>query len=172
MKKICAWCKTELESVEGGDPREISHGICPKCAQRLESKLGNPKSLATFLDRIDAPVLLVDGDVVAHSANAAARGALGKELPSIRGRLGGDLVECVYARLPEGCGQTVHCAACALRITVTATYRDGRPRPEEVAYLVVLGPDGVPTRTRIVISTEKAGPVVLLRIDQIEPCPA
>jgi hypothetical protein len=34
------------------------------------------------------------------------------------GLLGGELMECRYARLSEGCGNTIHCSTCTIRQTV------------------------------------------------------
>jgi hypothetical protein len=37
MKRVCAWCGETL----GVQPGEgVTHGICPKCADRVRSELG------------------------------------------------------------------------------------------------------------------------------------
>ena len=50
-----------------------------------------------------------------------AEALAGKPKKVFLGLPGGKVFECAYARLPEGCGKTVHCVTCAIRNTVTST---------------------------------------------------
>jgi len=105
-----------------------------------------------------------DGKVVL--ANDKALSILDKELDQVRGFKGGNVMECVYARLPEGCGNTIHCAACTIRVNVVKTFRTGICLKEVPAYLNTHGQDGI-QKLDFLISTEKVDNAVLLRIDEI-----
>jgi len=146
--------------------RAVTGGVCDECFRHLEARSGMP--LLDFLNGLDVPVLATDGDAVAQLANRPLLELLGKGPSQVRGRRGGDVFECAYAHLPEGCGQTVHCSGCAIRRAVTETFITGKSLHEVPAYLnrdmatqfLQLG---------LLISTEKAWGMVLLRIDHIGP---
>ena len=81
------------------------------------------------------------------------------------------MFECAYARLPEGCGGTVHCSGCAIRRSVYETYETGESRNNIPATLRC--DLNNPSHDVIMhISTEKMGNVVLLRIDKVCPSAA
>lgn len=167
MKVICAWCHQELEP----DPRhaddpgvEVSHGVCPSCADYFLS--GKRPTLDEFLDRLAVPVLVVDPEGEILLANQHALELLDKDLDSVQGYRGGDVMECAYARLPGGCGKTEHCKACTIRNNVMKTFNTGQSLHCVPAYLNRwIGNDKV--RIELLISTEKVDDTVLLRIDQM-----
>jgi hypothetical protein len=167
MKVICAWCHQELVP----DPRhagvegtEVSHGVCQPCADYFLS--GKRPTLGEFLERLTAPVLVVDSEGEIVLANQHALDILEKDLDSVQGYKGGDAMECAYARLPGGCGQTVHCKACTIRNNVMKTFNTGQSLRCVPAYLNRwVGNDKV--RIELLISTEKVDDTVLLRIDQV-----
>ena len=74
----------------------------------------------------------------------------------MRGLLGGEFMECKWARLPEGCGQTVHCAACAIRRTVMDTMATGQAH-EDVPAVLNRSDESGPADLEIVISTSLGG---------------
>lgn len=168
MKRICAWCKKELgEKLYPGEKsgeEPISHGICPDCVRKnfRHEAIG----MGDFLDQFPHPVLLVDEDVRVLAMNKAGLKALNKKEEEVRGLLGGELIDCDHARKPGGCGRTLHCKSCAIRMTVTDTYQTGNSHIRVPAY-----PDlhhiTQENRIRFLISTEKVGETVLLRIDEI-----
>ncbi|MEW5736158.1 MAG: PAS domain-containing protein [Thermodesulfobacteriota bacterium] len=172
MLRICAWCGAKLSNSPGGtaEPSDypITHGICPPCADNLVFQAG--VDLGRYLDSLEVPVVVVDGDAVVQTANDAARAMLGKELARIEGRRGGDVFECSYARLPGGCGRTEHCSACAIRRSVTETLETGKAKSMVEAYLNQDSEEGA-IRHRLIISTEKVGGVVFLRVDGLDPDP-
>ncbi len=92
---------------------------------------------------------------------------LTKKTHEVEGQLGGDVFSCAYASLPGGCGQTIHCKSCTIRITVTDTAETGKQHERVEAYqeLHHITGDRI---IRFLISTEKVGDVVLLRIDDAE----
>jgi hypothetical protein len=75
-------------------------------------------------------------------------------------------MECANARLPGGCGKTIHCVGCAIRRAVTHTFLTGKSHLREPAWLD-REKDGKVTRLALLVSTEKRESCVLLRIDSI-----
>jgi transcriptional regulator with PAS, ATPase and Fis domain len=167
MRVICAWCHQELEADPqyADDPESrISHGICPACKDYFLS--GRRPTLDKFLDRLAVPVLVVDTEGNILLASQHALDILGKNLKRVQGYKGGEAMECAYARLPGGCGQTVHCKACTIRNSVMETFNTGQSLLRVPAYLDRRTDDGV-VRIRFQISTQKVEDTVLLRIDQV-----
>jgi hypothetical protein len=78
------------------------------------------------------------------------------------------VLECAYARLPGGCGNTEHCKACTIRRTITTTHATGDGKVNVPAYQDIVTPGGI-REVRFLISTEKVGNFVLLRIDEVQP---
>jgi hypothetical protein len=144
----------------------VSHGIGDACRRSFFSRsLGE---LDLFLDTmtVPVPVLAMDNDAVVSYANEAARALLAKDLPAVRGFRNGDVFECVNARLPGGCGKTEQCRGCRLRLTVEETFATGSGRQRVPALLTRI--QGGKTETvQALISTEKNGSLVLLRIDEL-----
>ena len=161
----CPACHRDLP-LETTSPRAITGRICRECLDHLGARGGLP--LLDFLDLLGVPVLVVDNDVVVTLANKPLLALLGKDLPQVKGQRGGDVFECAYAHLPGGCGKTIHCSGCAIRLAVTETFITGKSLRNVPAYL---NRDTVTQMQQlgIVISTEKAWGMVLLRIDRIGP---
>ncbi len=167
MKRVCAWCRRELGVTSGspdgaGTGREVTHGICEDCQSNLAAQGGIP--LYAYLNTIGVPVLLVSDDGTIVTANDAVQIILVKSLPEIQGRRGGNVFECANARLPEGCGRTVHCSGCAIRRTVMDTFITGDPHLRAPAYLnrwTLERSCGLDLR----ISTKKVDGMVLLVVE-------
>jgi len=167
MKRICAWCGKELGETEvesDGEPI-ISHGVCKDCAFHLTAQAG--MKLRDFLEGLSAPVIAMDARGKVLAANEKAQGALGVELAVVEGKLCGDMFECVHATMPEGCGGTVHCLGCAIRRCVEETHATGESRDKVPAHISRSTPDDT-AQIRYVVSTEKAGDIVLMRIDAVD----
>ena len=168
MTKICAWCHKRLEEDSGSAAKaepEITHGICLSCADDLWMGIGEP--IADFLETIEAPVVVVDQDVVVKAANKKAREILGKEPSRIEGFRGGEVFECIYSTLPGGCGRTIHCNGCAIRRAVAETHASGKALVRIPAYLTCRKGEGSKKSVRFLISTEKVCELVFLRIDEV-----
>jgi len=167
MKTVCAWCGIEIGptgTIPAGDGK-VSHGICLPCANRII--VHTPFDLRTFLDDVAVPVVLVDGEGIVRGVNSKALVLIGKGPEQIEGLPGGDVFQCVYARLPEGCGNTVHCSGCVIRRTVMGTHATGQSRLRVPATLKQQsGHDEL--EIHFLISTELFGDCVLLRIDRAE----
>jgi hypothetical protein len=167
MKSVCAWCHRALND-EPENEAPITHGICGRCAEFVTT---SRTAIRKFLNTIDAPVLAIDGEGRAISANGLALLALNKEHDEVADRLGGEVIECQYSYLPEKCGKTVHCTGCQIRGSVNHTRATGEPRVRAVAYQHIMTPTGVKT-FHYLISTEKLdGGTVLLRIDEASEAP-
>ena len=163
MRRICAWCKEPLNGEKAGP---ISHGICESCSVYV---LSEKFRFRDFLESIDAPLLAVDAEGRAITANTVALKTLGKGMPQVEGKLGGEVIECEHSRLPGGCGKTVHCSGCQIRMSVNHTRATGEPRVWTRAYMSIQDPDGVKPYD-FFVSTEKLDDgVVLLRIDDARP---
>ena len=166
MRRICAWCKKELSPLEDmGTDKEITHGICSPCALKFTRNVS--KTTKEILDIINEPVLVVDSVGVVKTANDKGLELLGKDLDAIEEHLGGEVLECTYARLPEGCGRTEHCKTCAIRNVLMDTLLNDRSYSKVPAYQKIKTPSG-DRIMRFFISTEKVGEHILLRIDDIE----
>ena len=166
MKKICAWCRKEIGSAGASRPNEaVTHGICDDCLDNIDFQEG--VAMREYLNALAAPIVMVDSRMVVRSANEAAVALLGKQYEEIDGHLGGEVFECEYARLPEGCGNTVHCAGCAIRRSVMETFETGESRLRVPATLKRHTRQD-PQDVRFSISTEKVGDIVLLRVDQVD----
>lgn len=167
MKRICAWCKKEIQrgDLQADTENVITHGICKGCRDNVLFQMG--VELESFLDSLEVPVVMVNKSGAVVTANNKARKMLRKDLSEIEGYSGGQVFECEYARLPEGCGNTTHCSGCTIRRTVMKTHGTGKGFLRVQATLNQCTPEA-PEEKDLLISTEKLSNVVLLRIDKIE----
>jgi len=165
MKRVCAWCGKELTppAAEPVPADEVSHGMCDECAHHLFAQLGMP--LVEYLDGIQAPIMIVDPDGRVQAANRQASTFLQKDPQAMEGELGGDVFECAYSTLPGGCGNTKYCSGCTIRGAVTETLETGHSL-ERVPVILNRRAGREIVEVPMLISTEKAGDVVLLRVDQ------
>lgn len=166
MKRICAWCSKDLPlGFDDSNTRSlITHGICTECADSISS--AGRRRIQEWLDTLAEPVFLVDDGGRIVSANTAAQHIVQKDQAEIENKLGGDVFECANALLPGGCGRTEHCKACTIRNTVMETLASGRGVKNVSAYQDIKTKDGV-RQMRFLISTERVGKVVLLRVDDV-----
>jgi PAS domain-containing protein len=154
----------EKKDINKNDNQVITHGICPDCLSYFRQNMN--LSFDKFLNRLEAPVLMIDADGTVQLANDKALDYLDKSIEQVRGFLGGDVMECAYARLPEGCGNTTHCAACTIRNNVMKTHETGQSLKRVPAFLNRQNRDTI-DKIKFLISTEKLGDVVLLRLDEV-----
>jgi PAS domain-containing protein len=162
MNMTCIWCDSEIGD-SGTQGASASHGTCQNCTETIVDHQG--VDLHRYLDNLPTPVMLVGRDVTVRYANSRARAKLGKELSDIEGCPPGLVLECDYAQLPGGCGNTVHCSSCSLRLAVSETLVTGR---QFVKTLVVLqrGNGEEVQGKRLLISTRRSADTVMLRIDE------
>lgn len=134
MRVICAYCKKDLGFKEPMESNLISHGMCPGCYSYFQNQLNGLK-LGEYLDRFETPVLVVDDNVRVIAANQEMAKLLNKPERDVCGLLGGDVLECQNARLPGGCGRSIHCKTCTIRIMVGKTIESGEAQPAKPAFM-------------------------------------
>jgi hypothetical protein len=168
VRRICAWCGKDMGLVgpEGDDPKLITHSICGECAHHQLAQIG--MEVPAFLEGLHYPVVVVDSTGIIVTGNTKALEMVKKELSQVEGYPGGEVFECEHARLPGGCGNTVHCSGCTIRKAVMETHSTGKSLLRTPATLVQHS-SGDPKEIRLLISTEKVEDVVLLRIDEVNP---
>ena len=167
VRRVCAWCGGEMGLVAspGIHKYPVTHGICPACDHILSNFKDIP--LEQLVCRLEGPVLVVDGAAgLVVAANDEAAASLGKTVEQMSGQLGGNVMECVHAGEPGGCGATVHCSGCTIRMLVGNTAASGEGQDQVPAYQFTVTPAGIRKR-HYLVSTEKLGELVLLRIDSL-----
>jgi len=161
MKTICSFCDTIIRpGTSPGDP--VSHGVCKPCYDQILAKHGF--NVRKFLDLLNAPVFLVDEDVNILAANTLAITTVKKPVAQVQGKIGGKVLECINAFLPEGCGKTPFCPDCPVRASVNETYATGQAVTRRPATLCRKA-GNTDEKIRLFISTRKDGNVVLLRFE-------
>jgi hypothetical protein len=120
-----------------------------------------------FLNLLDAPVFLVDDDANILGANTLAIAAVEKTIEQVRGKLCGNVLECINACLPDGCGKTEFCPDCTIRNAVTGTYTTGHPVTRRPAVFRRRN-RGADETISLLVSTRKEERVVLLRLEPAE----
>ena len=166
MITVCSWCQKTI-GVDDQPPVEVvTHGICVSCAHRYFTA-AHSIPLFEYIDQLAQPILLIDKDRLVHFANRAAQQMTGKSQSQIVGKLGGDVIECIHAATEAGCGRTVHCDGCQIRICVNATFERKVGRRNVEAYRDLMTPTGV-ERKRFMISTEYLDGLVMLRVDRVD----
>lgn len=162
MKVICSYCRKKMGEKEPFNDYSVSHGMCQECYDYYAEQI-NGLSLDKFLDKLEAPVLIVDDNNRIVAANKMARTMTGRSHRDVFGLLGGKVMECVYARFPEGCGETAHCvAACTIRNTIMAAMESGEPQMHVPVKLLQEDRE-----IEMVISTEKIGSFVRIVIESV-----
>ena len=161
MSVVCAWCQRLLSDDLDGP---VTHGICPNCTADLEFL---PVALDCFLNRLDGPVLVVDGEGRVLGSNTAAAAMVRSDATSMKGKLSGEVLTCVHAELPGGCGRTTHCTGCAIRRAFEHTAETGEPVRDAPAFAHVRGADR-PIQIAFHVSTERLGPLVLVQLESDE----
>ena len=101
------------------------------------------------------------------SLNDRAAEMVGKNIGQAKGLQGGDVFECKYAKLPGGCGKTIHCSGCTIRNTVTDTLQTGNSHSQVPATLNTYQ-QGESVDVEFLISTEKVNNVVFLKVEPIK----
>jgi PAS domain-containing protein len=156
----CAWCHRPVaEDVDA----PVSNGICADCMIDLEFRR---EPLRQFLNRLAGPVLAVTDEGRVVGANTGLAGMVQADVRSVEGKLGGEVMSCIYAELPGGCGHTVHCNGCTIRQSFEHTRKSGQPLRDVSAFAWVRQPEG-PVRKAFLVSTERLGELVLVRLEAV-----
>lgn len=163
MKVVCSYCNRFLRDKEPLDDARVSHGVCSPCLEHFLLQLED-LPLNGYVEGFDFPVLVVREDWRVVAANRAMEAFLNKSEQAVQGLLGGEAMECAYARLPGGCGRTAHCEACTVRRAVVSTMVTGKPLVEHPAHLITKR-----GRIELRISTARVDGVVRVTIEKAEP---
>ncbi len=167
MRVICSYCRRVIRADPHARVTDVSHGMCEPCSHYFQ-RLWEGMPVEEYLDDLERPVMLTDGDGRILGMNAKLAEILGTDRTRCRGLTTGEAFACVYSRLPEGCGQGVHCRECAVRRTVEKVARTGKPTERVPAYLDVAAGR---IDLRITARPAKAG-VVQVKIEELgEPRP-
>ena len=163
MIKKCFYCagvldKPKLIATIGG----IANELCTKC--KLHFAFLQGLTLQEFIDKQVVAIIVLDGNGTLQTVNEKARELFNKDLYLFKGEAPGRVFECEYAQLPEGCGQTVHCSGCAIRIAITETFASGEPVFKMRATLKTVK-QGEPQEICYYISTRKRGDSIILQIE-------
>ncbi len=164
MKKICAWCGKSLESIsiESDTFFAVSHGMCEECVKSFFTEKGY--ALRPFLDSINEPIIVVEKNHRVRCANVHAEALLGRQIKSEQTVKFGDIVECENAHLPGGCGRTVHCSGCTIRLCIAETSQNGKKHVRVPA--TIKGDDRENPEVSFFVSTEKAQEYIVLRLEK------
>lgn len=161
MKIICSYCRKEMGEKDPVEDTRPSHSICPDCDDHFMRQIkGLP--LNDYLGEFDFPIVIINEDDRMIAANKAAERMTGKSSEEISGLLGGEAMECSYARRPEGCGKTVHCETCTIRRAVMAVMETGQPK--EHVPVSIRQDQGV---VQMVISVHKIDDIVQMVIEKV-----
>jgi hypothetical protein len=148
MRRVCAWCNKPLGEIGPDEDIElVTHGVCPECEAFVASN--EPRSLRRFIDLFTEPIVCV--------ADAGDDRLLC-----------GQVVHCRWACSPGGCGSTEHCLACNIRKIVRESFESGTMFFQEPAYVERVAEDGTIRRVRLLLTSERRGEALLLRIDGVE----
>ncbi len=134
MLVVCAYCRKTISDDRQGGACDVSHGMCPSCADHYE-RLWKGMPLSEYLETIDRPVVMVNGDGAIVAVNQKLAALFGREKAEMRGLLGGEAFACVHSLLPEGCGKTIHCRECTVRRAVESVVKTGKPLERIPSYL-------------------------------------
>jgi len=165
MRRICVWCRAELADAPNLAEDDELRTICRDCWNNVRFQRG--AALHEYLEALDVPVVLVNRLGVIEDANGAACRRLEKTPPAVYGKTSGEVFECKYARLPGGCGNTIHCSGCTIRRAVLDTFETGRPHARVPATLRSRS-TGLPEPVALFITTHKANEMVLLLIEDAD----
>jgi hypothetical protein len=145
MNQTCIWCAQKIGNENDSLQRvgTNAHAVCGCCAEHFTLPPSGP--LQKHLDRVNVPVLVIELHagkyLITRAVNRKACDWLSKDSREIIQHLSGNVIECAYARLPEGCGSTVFCAACAIKQTIAGTAETWEPRVKAVLTLWRGDPD-------------------------------
>jgi hypothetical protein len=151
---------------EDTHPVATAQAVCGCCSEHFTLPPEGP--LQKHLDELPFPVLVVDlyagAYLITAAVNRIACDWIRKEPQENIQHLCGNVIECAYAYLPEGCCNTTACVSCALKQAVVRTSETGEPQVNVVFILQRGYPDHT-APVSLSITTMKTGRLVMLRFD-------
>jgi hypothetical protein len=160
--QACRWCSPDIDTAKGRG----TTALCGCCLEHFSLPPDGP--IQKHLDGSLFPVLSVElhagKRMITRAVNKSACSWLNKEPGEIIQHLTGKVLECVHARLPEGCGGALPCEACEVLRSVAGTVKTGEPLIA-VPAMLLREDAGRPIGMMIRLTTMKAGGLVMLRLD-------
>lgn len=119
--KVCRYCGTELSH------EHENRGFCDDCYEII---MKDPTSFKTeILDNIDQPFFVLDKKTTRIvTANEKFLDFVSKTFDQVANQLGGDVIGCIHANRPGGCGKGEFCGKCPIRNLVQKTIDTGEPQ--------------------------------------------
>jgi len=170
MNQTCIWCSQEISPETNGATGGSTNAgtVCGCCSEHFTLPPQGP--FQQHLDSLPVPVLVIDlyagAYMITTAVNRKAADWIAKGPREIIQHLCGNVIECAYARLPEGCGGTVTCRSCAIKQAVSKTRETGEPQVRMLFTLQRGDPDH-PVPVELSMTTMKTGHQVMLRLDRI-----
>jgi PAS domain-containing protein len=135
MRTVCSKCRRIVrdDGIGGSSPTKVE--LCTECVA-YERTL---RASVPGRDRLEAspqPLLVITPDAKVVAANAAFAALAGRAPSELEGWLIGEATGCARAKLPGGCGRTLHCHACTVRRMVAEVGRTRLARWRVPAYVV------------------------------------
>lgn len=165
MSLECIYCSSAIQDL-GQVNNFITRGICPECIENIFTR--HDDSIVSFLDNIEAPVLLMQPDPrQVRTANKQACELFEKDLSQIEGRRGGQVFDCIHAFTELGCGKDVNCDDCRIKNSVVETFTNSKSF-EGVSIILDIKKNNSIKPYNLQVSTEKVRDLALMRIDKYE----
>jgi len=162
MKTTCAFCLAPMGEKAPFEDPSPTPGMCAGCVDHFSHQWdGLP--LAEWLGRFTFPVIVSEPGREVAAANRPAAELVGREHQRYLGILGAAMAECGLARRPGGCGRAVCCSSCTIRRMVEQTQTSGVGASRVPAFHEQGG-----WSEPIVVSTEKIGHLVRVRVERSE----
>lgn len=157
--KSCTFCGKELSDENN------NRGFCNDCLNEIMKDSQRFKN--EILDKLDLPVLVFNRKTTTvENANQKLLNFVNKSLNDIRGSLGGNVLDCIYASKPGGCGKTEFCPGCPIRDIVEKTIDEEGHKNKEVS--LILNSNGRKIKTNLNISTKVKSDNILFQINDYE----
>ncbi len=165
MSKTCIYCSAAMKDQER-ENNFITSGICSECIENIFNQ--HDDSLISFLDNVEAPILLMQTDPRrVRTANKRACDLFEKELSQIEGRRGGRVFDCIHAFTEAGCGKDGNCEDCKIKNSIVETFINEKSF-DGVSTVLDVKKNNLIKSYDLQVSTEKVGDLALIRIDKYE----
>lgn len=169
QKIECRWCKRKFEvSPEKNADFIVTEGTCSTCDDMI-FKSKNKDTVKNYVDTINAPILVLQAEPrQVFTANTKACELFNKQLDHIEGYRGGQVFDCVQSFTEAGCGKDINCENCRIKDAIVETLTTSNSF-ENIHSPLDIKKVNIIKSYSLQISTEKAGDLALVRIDEYNP---
>lgn len=165
MSIKCIYCSVSIKSPQKGN-HFITSDTCSECINSIFNQQDD--LLTSFLDNIEAPILLMQPDPgQVRTANRKACELFEKDLSQIERHRGGQVFDCIHSFTEAGCGIDVNCEDCKINNYVVETFTSGQSFDGVFTVLDIKKNNRI-MPYNLQIATEKVGDLALIRIDKYE----